>query len=174
MLPVLSPFLHVIMINCHRFFPPRLNRMLSQSLIVGAFATVGVISGVAPDISARSGVVFSSAAYAQAISNTEVTNYARSVLVMEPVRQTAFTEIKKMISGDIPPIVCHKPGSLNALPGNARKIAVNYCRRSQEIVESNGLTINRFNAITVNLQNNPDLKRRIHNELIRIQNPAYN
>lgn len=162
------------MINfCRRFFPLHLNRMLSQSLIVGAFATVGVLSGVAPDLSARSNaLIFSSAAYAQAISNTEVTNYARSVLVMEPVRQTAFTEIKKMISGDIPPIVCHKPGSLNALPGNARKIAVNYCKRSQEIVESNGLTINRFNAITVNLQNNPDLKRRIHNELIRIQDPG--
>jgi hypothetical protein len=83
------------MINYHRFFPPRLNRMLSQSLIVGAFATVGILSGITPDISARSGVVFSSAAYAQAISNTEVTNYARSVLVMEPVRQTAFTEIQE-------------------------------------------------------------------------------
>lgn len=148
--------------------------MLSQTLIIGAFATVGVLSGFAPDLSGRSSnFVFSSPAYAQSVSNTEVTKYARAVLVMEPVRQTAFNEIKKMIrSGDIPPIVCHKPKSLNALPNNARKIAVNYCKRSKEIVESNGLTINRFNAITVNLQNDSNLKRRIHNELLHIQNPS--
>jgi hypothetical protein len=171
------------MINfCRLFFQPCLNRMLSPaqtgkpiaaSLIVGAFATLGVLSGVGSDLSGRSSeLVFSSAAYAQAVSNNELANYARAVLVMEPVRQTAFNEIKKIIrSGNIPPIVCHRPQSLNALPRNARKIAVNYCNRSKEIVESNGLTINRFNAITVNLQNDPNLKRRIHNELLRIQNP---
>ena len=146
--------------------------MLSR-LVIGV-ATVGVVSGFAPDLSGRSSnFVFSSPAYAQAVSDNELTKYARAVLVMEPVRQTAFNEIKKMIrSGDIPPIVCHKPKSLNALPNNARKIAVNYCKRSKEIVESNGLTINRFNAITVNLQNDSNLKRRIHNELLRIQNPS--
>lgn len=145
--------------------------MLSRSLVIGAFATVGVLSGFTPDLSQGLSNASSSAAYAQAVSNTEVTNYARAVLAMEPVRQTAFNEIKKIIRGDIPPIVCHQPRSLNALPGNARKIAVNYCKRSKEIVESNGLRINRFNAITVNLQNDPNLKRRIHNELLRIQNP---
>jgi hypothetical protein len=163
------------MINfCRPFFRPYLNRMLSRSLVVGAFATVGLLSGLTPDLSGRSSaLVFSSAAYAQAVSDTEVTNYAQAVLAMEPVRQTAFNEIKKMIeSGDIPAIVCHKPESLDVLPGNARSIAVDYCNRSKNIVESNGLRIARFNAITVNLQNDPNLKKRIHNELIRIQNAS--
>lgn len=159
------------MVNfCHP--PSYLNRILSQALVIG-ITTVGIFSGFTPDLSGRSGnFISSSPAYAQAVSNTEVTKYARAVLVMEPVRQTAFNEIKKMIRGDIPPIVCHKSKSLNALPDNARKVAINYCKRSKEIVESNGLTINRFNAITVNLQNDSNLKRRIHNELLRIQNSA--
>ncbi len=147
--------------------------MLSRSLVVGAFATVGLLSGLTPDLSGRSSalLVFSSAAYAQVVNDTEVTNYAQAVLAMEPVRQTAFNEIKKMIgSGDIPAIVCHKPESLDVLPGNAQNIAVDYCNESKNIVESNGLRIARFNAITVNLQNDPNLKKRIHNELIRIQN----
>lgn len=151
----------------------RIGKPLATSFFVGALATIGVLSGFAPDLSSRStNFSFSSAAYAQSVTNTEVTKYARAVLVMEPVRQTAFTEIKKMIRGDIPPIVCHKPKSLNTLPTNARKIAVNYCKRSKQIVESNGLTINRFNAITINLQSNPNLKRQVHDELIRIQSPS--
>ena len=162
------------MINfCLPFFRPCLNRMLLRSLVVGAFATVG-LSGLALDLSGRSStLVFSSAAYAQDVSNAEVTKYARAVLVMEPVRQTAFNQIKNVIgSGDVPPIVCHKPQSLEALPDNARNIAVTYCNRSKEIVESNGLTIGRFNTITVNLQNDSNLKKRIHDELIRIQNAS--
>lgn len=148
--------------------------MLSRSLVVGALTTLGLLSGHAPDLSGHSiALVFSSAAYAQPVSDPEVSNYARAVLVMEPVRQTSFNEIKKMIgSGDVPPIVCHKPESLDALPDNARNIAVSYCTRSKEIVESNRLSIARFNAITVNLQNDPDLKRRIHDELLRIQNAS--
>lgn len=150
------------------------SKPLATSLFVSALASVGVLSGFAPDLSRRStNFSFISAAYAQSVTNTEVTKYARAVLVMEPVRQTAFTEIKKMIrSGDIPPIVCHKPKSLNTLPSKARKIAVNYCKRSKQIVESNGLTINRFNAITINLQSDPNLKRQVHDQLIRIQSPS--
>lgn len=146
----------------------------TRLLIGGTFATVGLLFGLVPDLSERSNsFVFSSAAYAQNVSETEVTNYARAVLLMEPVRQTAFNQIKKMIgSEDVPSIVCHKPESLNALPSKAQEIAVNYCSRSKDIVESNGLTIARFNAITVNMQNNSNLKTRIHNELLRLQNAS--
>ena len=161
-------------------FQPQRNRVLSRrmgkplaaSLVVGTFAAVG-LSGLAPDLSKRSPLAFSSVAYAQDAGDTDVTNYAQAVLEMEPVRQTAFDEIKKLIgSEDIPPIVCHKPESLDALPGNARKIAVNYCSQSQKIVESNLLSIARFNAITVDMQNNPNLKTQIQNELLRIQNAS--
>lgn len=147
--------------------------MLLRSLVVGAFATVG-LSGLALDLSGRSStLVFSSAAYAQDFSNAEVTKYAQAVLVIERVRQTAFNQIKNVIgSGDVPPIVCHKPQSLDALPDNARNIAVTYCSRSKEIVESNGLTIGRFNTITTNLQSDSNLKKRIQDELIRIQNAS--
>lgn len=153
--------------------PARTVKPLAASLVVGVFTTMG-LSGLAPDLSGRSGVfVFISAAYAQAVSATEVTNYAQAVLAMEPVRQESYDEITKIIgSSDVPSIVCHKPESLNALPSNAQNIAVNYCNRSKAIVESNGLTISRFNAITVNMQNDPDLKTRIHNELVRIQNSS--
>lgn len=148
--------------------------MLSQTLVVGAFATVGLLCGFAPDLSRHSNtLVFSSAAYAQNVSETEVTNYARAVLSMEPVRQKAFNQIKKMIgSGDVPSIVCHKPETLDALPSNARQLAVNYCIQSEQIVKINGLTTGRFNAITVNMQNDPNLKTRIHNELLRLQNAS--
>ncbi len=72
----------------------RTNKLPATSLVVGVFATVGVLSGFAPDLSRHStDLSFSSAAYAQSITNTEVTKYARAVLVMEPVRQTAFNEI---------------------------------------------------------------------------------
>ncbi len=48
-------------------------------------------------------------------------------------------------------------------------MAVNYCNRSQQIVQSNGLSIDQFNNITLQLQNNEDLKRQIYNTLIRLQ-----
>ncbi|WP_250121984.1 DUF4168 domain-containing protein [Chroococcidiopsis sp. CCMEE 29] len=152
------------------FSAPYLNRMLSRSLVVGAIATASWLSGLAPDLSGHSRVLdFNSAAYAQQVSEPEVTNYARAVLGIEPVRQEAYDEIKKILGSDnVPSINCYE--SLDALPNNARKIADNYCKRSKAIVERNGLSRDRFNEITTNLQNDPNLKTRVQDALIRIQN----
>ncbi|AFZ30420.1 hypothetical protein Glo7428_1871 [Gloeocapsa sp. PCC 7428] len=159
----------------HIVFGHRFRRMLSRSLVIATLSSVSVVSGLVPNLAGSRQVEFSSVAYAQAVSNAEVTNYARSVLVMEPVRQTAFNEIKRIISSDnIPPIVCNQPRSFSSLPTDARNIAVEFCKRSRQIVESNGLTINRFNAITVNLQSDAQLERRVKNELLRLQNASAN
>ncbi|NES99272.1 MAG: DUF4168 domain-containing protein [Sphaerospermopsis sp. SIO1G1] len=107
------------------------------------------------------------------VTNVEVTNYAKSVLEMEPKRQKAFEEIKKVIGGkEIPKIVCNDSKSMNSLPGKAKNIAVSYCNDSQQIVESQNLSIERFNEITMATQNNNDLKRQIYNTLIRLQNES--
>jgi Domain of unknown function (DUF4168) len=138
-------------------------RMFSKSLLLSFIATVGLAS---------SPLLLSTKAEAQTpgINNNEIINYARSVLNMEAGRRQAFDEIKKMIGNrEIPKIACYEPNSLNGLPGKARDIAVNYCQRSQQIVEQNGLSIDRFNSITVEIQNNDKLQQRIYRTLIRIQ-----
>lgn len=141
------------------FLQPRKQRMLEKSFLFGAIAFLGLTS---------SAFAFSSQVDAQ--TPTEIRNYAKSVLAMEPERRQAFEEIKKLIGGrEIPQIVCSNSNSLNGLPNKARDIAVNYCNRSQKIVEQNGLSIDNFNKITRDLQSNEDLKRKIYNTLLDLQ-----
>lgn len=148
--------------------------MLSRALVVGALSTVGWLSGLAPDLSGRSiTLVFSSAAYGEDVSNDELTNYAHSALEIEKIRQQAHEGIKKIIGSEPPAIDCYKPESLNALTGDARNIAMDYCKRSEEIVKSNHLTIARFNAITVNKQSDPNLKKRIDDQVMHLQTASH-
>ncbi|BCL36695.1 hypothetical protein NSMS1_31420 [Nostoc sp. MS1] len=106
----------------------------------------------------------------QSFNNNEITSYAQAVLAMEPERQQAFGEIKKIVgNGEVPQIVCSEPNSLNNLPGRARDIAVNYCNHSQKIVSDYGLTPDKFNRMTVEIQSNADLKQQVYNALIRLQ-----
>ncbi|MBH8575285.1 DUF4168 domain-containing protein [Nostocaceae cyanobacterium CENA369] len=146
-------------------FRNSLPTMLSRTLFFGALTTSSLIVGT---------LTFHSKADAQSppINNTEITSYAQAVLAMEPSRQQAFEEIKQLVGNqEVPKIVCNDPNSMNNLPRKARDIAVNYCNRSQKIVEDNGLSIDRFNGITVEIQNNNNLKRQVYNTLIRLQNP---
>lgn len=147
------------------------NKALSNALLVATLAAGGVLLGIVPAVSGISGrLSFQTAAYAQAVSQQEVTNYARAVLAMEPLRQAAYDDIKRIIgSGQVPNIICSQPSSFGSLPGNARQIAVNYCNKSREFVRANGLTIERFNEITNQVQANDDLKRRIQNAMIELQ-----
>lgn len=114
-----------------------------------------------------------SLAQGQAVTSEEIKSYAQIVMAIEPVRQSAYTEIKKILgTGDVPAISCDKPESLKNLPSNTRGIAINYCNQSKKIVESNGLSITRFNVITLQVQDNPKLEKQIQAELIRIQKAA--
>lgn len=147
-----------------------LNRILLQSLTVGTISAAGLLTGWVPSLSLQSaGLVLDSAAYAQEISQDEITKYARAVLAIEPRRREVYDEIKGMV-GTVPPIVCNETRKINTLPGNIRGIiAVNYCDYAKKIIEGNGLSVSRFNQITLNLQADPTLKQRIQAELIRLQ-----
>ncbi|AVH67629.1 hypothetical protein CDG77_15150 [Nostoc sp. 'Peltigera membranacea cyanobiont' 213] len=140
-------------------------RILCQSFFFGAIATASVISNA---------FSLSSKVYSQTpppiANNTQINSYAQAVLTMEPARQNAFEEIKKLIgNGEIPKIVCNDSNSITGLPRKAQDIAVNYCNRSQKIVQDNGLSIDQFNKITIELQNNDILKQQVYNTLLRLQ-----
>jgi hypothetical protein len=140
-------------------------RILCQSFFFGAIASFTLIS---------SPFSLSSKADAQTpppiVDNTQINSYAQAVLAMEPARQNAFEEIKKLIgNGEIPKIVCNDSNSISGLPKKAQDIAVNYCTHAQKIVEDNGLKFDQFNKITIELQNNDILKRQVYNTLLRLQ-----
>ncbi len=148
----------------------RLNRVLRQSLFAGMISAAALASGWAPGWYAQSSsLVFGGAAQAQEISNTEITSYARAVLGIEPGRLETIKEIKGMTGGSLPRIVCNETQAINSLSGGVRGMAVNYCQLAKKIIETNGLTVSRFNQLTLLQQANPAVKQRIQAELLRLQ-----
>lgn len=151
----------------------RFRRNLSRSLLIGSLSTLSLLSGFTPILEQCSWTpIFSSSAFAQSVSDEELQRYARSLLAIEPIRQAAYDEIKRILgTGEVPSITCNRPNSLNRLDANIREIAVNYCNQSTRIVERNNLSIGRFNTITTILQDDPDLLLRIQQEMLRLQSP---
>ncbi len=150
------------------------NRMLRQSLLLGIISTAALASGWAPGLYGQSSpsLVFGASAQAQDISNEEITSYARSVLAIEPRRRGASQEIKGIAGGSVPQVVCNETQQINRLSGNVRGIVVNYCQQAKKIIETNGLTVSRFNQLTLLQQANPAVKQRIQAELLRLQQPG--
>ncbi len=153
------------------FMPLNLSLKLNKSiriLAVAALAITGVSLGVVPSIT-NQGASFSSSAYADSYTNAQLRSYARAVLGMEARRQQAYREIKEIIgSGQpIPNIACNQ--SLRKLSREVREIAENYCDSSKQIVINSGLEISLFNAITNSAQADPQLKKRIQSEMLRLQ-----
>ena len=105
------------------------------------------------------------------IGEGEVKKYAQIVIKMEKPRQQAYDKIKNIFGNNnkIPNIVCNDRNSFGGLPRDAKNIAENYCKRSRKIVESHGLTIERFNKITEAAKNDNKIQRQIYNALIKEQ-----
>lgn len=139
--------------------------MLYKSFFVGTLATVGL---------AASSIISSAKVDAQtpsSVKDSEIVSYSRALLTIETKRVQAFEEIKKISGGQkVPAIACNKPKTINALPTpKVRDIARNYCKRSQAIVKDSGLSVKRFNDITLILRDNDSLKNQIRSTLMRLQ-----
>jgi hypothetical protein len=153
-----------------------LKLIIGRSLLISSITSLGLLTGLAPNIdhSQSSGLSWENMAQAQAqdFTDQEVTDYARAVLAMEPRRKQAYEEIKGISGGSVPPVVCSEAKGINDLNRNIRTIAVNYCDQAKKIIESHNLTVARFNAITLAQKSNPAIKARIQAELVRLQQAA--
>lgn len=108
----------------------------------------------------------------QTFSDQDIKNYARAVLALESRRYEVINEIKKIV-GEVPRIVCDEPSSINALPGNAPRLAVSYCEQAKRVIETKGLTVTRFNDMTRRQQTDPKFRQRIQSEILRLlENPS--
>lgn len=158
--------------SAHSLSPARLRPPLLHLGIASTLAAASILLGLAPNLhSPKLSSAFSSVAAAQAISDAEIENYARSVLQIEPIRREALSQMQNIVGSgaSIPNFMCNRPNSLNNLPQQVRQIAVEYCRDSAQIAARNDLPTGRFNAITAAQQSDATLAERIRQAMIRLQ-----
>lgn len=138
---------------------PYLNQFLCQSLLVGALAAIGLLSGLTPGLSKDSHtLVFSSSAYAQAVSDDELSRYVRASLKIERLRLVVYDQIKRINAGNVPEISsCSSQG----LPDNIAPIWQNFCTQSERVIQGEGFSNSRYNAITKMRQENSDFEARV-------------
>ena len=147
-----------------------LGQSLRRSFIVTFLAVIAILGGLIPEFSWTTEIVsFRSSAYTQDFTADQIKRYATAVLLIETQRKQAYQAISQIL-GKIPPaITCNQRESFNNLPANAQKIAVDYCNNSKKIVQDSGLNATEFNAITNRVRSDDNLRRRVQNEMIRLQ-----
>ena len=147
-----------------------LGQSLRRSFIVTFLAVIAILGGVIPEFSWTTEIVsFRSSAYTQDFTADQIKRYATAVLLIETQRKQAYQAISQIL-GKIPPaITCNQRESFNNLPANAQRIAVDYCNNSKNIVQDSGLTASQFNTITNRISSDDNLRRRVQNEMIRLQ-----
>ncbi|NEP16774.1 MAG: DUF4168 domain-containing protein [Leptolyngbya sp. SIO4C1] len=154
-----------------------------RSMLIGLSAAMTWAISLQPEPSVRAWQPVSldfAAAYAQTVTNEEVRSYAEAVLSMENNRIEAYTQISDILTSagfDVTEyrLSCPNAPSLTDVPRRVRSrvqpILVDYCNAAREIVETSGLTVDRFNDITTAHRNDSDLTERIQLEIAAIRQP---
>ncbi|HBE16159.1 MAG TPA: hypothetical protein DEG17_18770 [Cyanobacteria bacterium UBA11149] len=136
---------------------------------IASLATIATILSGCASKSASNLTTSISTVPPESVKPEEIANYARAIMAIESKRQGLYTQIQQVIKKQqVPDINCTKPDTISSLSGDPQKLAVAYCNQAKEAIESNKLTITRFNEITVTARDNPNLEQRIQTELIRI------
>ena len=147
-----------------------LGQSLRRSFIVTFLAVIAILGGLIPEFSWTTEIVsFRSSAYTQDFTADQIKRYATAVLLIETQRKQAYQEISRILGKSPPAITCNQRESFNNLPANAQRIAVDYCNNSKKIVQDSGLTAAQFNTITNRISSDDNLRRRLQNEMIRLQ-----
>ncbi|MBU6228333.1 MAG: DUF4168 domain-containing protein [Cyanobacteria bacterium REEB459] len=154
-----------------------------QALLLASLSVLASTVVVAPRLEGVTYLPSPALAWAQSlqVSPAEVINYARSVLQMDGPRSQAYAQIKSLLSGanyDVNAIDmrCSATANLNQLPRRIRQqiktIVVDYCNQASDIVRSNGLQVEQFNAITAAYPQDQALAEQIRTALMQMQQQA--
>jgi hypothetical protein len=154
------------MMNCVSRFPLQLNRVLARSLTIATLSTLGLLAGVAPNLSGPSSHRFDLAVYAQ--EESAFTRYVRAAFEIEKTRRSLLDQVKQLTGGNVPSNVCQS-SSLAQVPSNVRDqvkgICNNFTGQAKSIVQDKyKLSRDEFNNFQKQSQN-PDMKSRIETEI---------
>lgn len=99
-----------------------------------------------------------------AVTEERIQRYAQIVLELEPIRQAHLEEARRLLG------TVNTSGNLcgeRNLPAPVQAVCTRYFERSQRLVEQRGLTVQEFNTITTQAQQDPNLSKRIQEAMLR-------
>jgi hypothetical protein len=105
----------------------------------------------------------------ESVSNSELRKYASVIIETEPLRLEALNTIQRQIGGQVPSLVCSEPSTMSGLPGNSRRVFVNYCNSVNSSAQKHGLSQSNFNRITSLVSSDGRLRERLQRQVSCIQ-----
>ncbi|MGD1850637.1 MAG: DUF4168 domain-containing protein [Cyanophyceae cyanobacterium] len=111
-------------------------------------------------------------ANAQGFSETDISQYAESVLAVEALRQTAYSQTQDLLGGGaVPVVICSEEDTVKTLSPEVRQVAVTFCNEAKSLIERTGLGVEQFNRMIEIQLIDPNLSQRVQEELVRLQAP---
>ena len=150
------------------YYISRLNKSITTTLIISILTAAGIATGIAPKLSLQTGKIFvSNNVLAQTPDSGVTKKFAAALEQIESHRQDAINKIQRIVGPRAAAqLACHKPETIGALPDKkARRIAENFCKKSEQIVKNNGLTRRQFNHLARELQSNPAFRQEVQRHM---------
>ncbi len=141
------------------------------SLTTSILAMLSILIGFAPDYHSWQSLSRNTSilAYSQDLSEVQINKYAKAILNIESERKQAYTNIQSILGKEPPEIICNQSDTMRNLVPDAQKIAVNYCLKSKQYVESSGLTVTEFNTITKKVRESQSLEKLIGQRMLKLK-----
>ena len=156
---------------------PKLNKLYIRLISSGILASLGILLGFAPEILVRSSSIdglvnisLANNAYAQDFTPEETESYAKAGYEVELLRREVYKELKNLMNEPPANIVCDQQSTIDNLEPKAQEIASRYCTQSQQIVQQNNLSINRFNELKARYDSKGNFYEQVQTILRTLQN----
>jgi len=160
------------------FTLPKLNQLCARIVSSSVLASLGILLGLAPELSFQSSnnhqrlarVSFSSFAAAQEISPEETNNYAKAGFEVEMLRRDIYQQIKAIVNQPPGDIVCDRQETLAELQPEVRELTEQFCNQTLEIVRRNNLSVDRYNELTSYYDRQDSFYQQVQKILLKLQN----
>jgi Domain of unknown function (DUF4168) len=155
---------------------PKLNQLWVRFISSSILASLGVFSGLTPEMSINSSnvnspiiVTLANKAYGQQFTPAETESYAKAGYEVELLRRKVYQEIKNLIKEPPPNILCDQQSTIDILKPEIKNIANRYCTQSRQIVQRQGLSVNRFNELKTYYDRQDTFYQQVQAVLLKLQ-----
>jgi Domain of unknown function (DUF4168) len=155
---------------------PKLNQLWVRLISSSILASLGVFSGLTPEMSINPSnvnspiiVTLANKAYGQQFTPAETESYAKAGYEVELLRRKVYQEIKNLIKEPPPNILCDQQSTIDILKPEIKNIANRYCTQSRQIVQRQGLSVNRFNELKTYYDRQDTFYQQVQAVLLKLQ-----